>query len=185
VRTQPVVAAIVVALGVAACSGHSKAASDGNGSTGSPNPATVPAGPTPGPTVTAVAGGVKAPVTTTQLSSVFGTSLSGPRAATNGSPTLVYGDITSTSGAHPHLLVSVSIYSPSILRQRGTTPGQFYDDSNEPTAEQLTGIGQKAFIVQDQITVLTKKNYVLVISANQQVREDELESAARQAASKL
>jgi hypothetical protein len=119
-------------------------------------------------------------VTATQLSSVFGSSLSGPRAATNGQPTLLYGEVTDPT----HLVVSVSIYTAQLLAQRGTTPAEFYSQGEEPTAEHISGIGQKAYLVQDQITVLTAKNNVLIVAANQQVREEQLKDAARQAASK-
>jgi hypothetical protein len=130
--------------------------------------------------VTAVAG-VKAPVTPTQLSAVFGSPLSGPRAATNGQPTLLYGQVTDPK----HLVVSISIYTPQLLARRGTTPAEFYTQGEDPTAKQLSGIGQKAYLVQDYVTVLTKKNDVLIVAANQQVEESTLETAAKQAASKL
>ena len=134
----------------------------------------------PGPTVTSVAG-VKAPVTPAQLGSVFGTTLSGPRASTNGQPTLLYGDVTSPS----HLVVAISIYTPQLIAQRGMTAEEFYSQGEDPTAQHVTGIGQKAYIVQDQITVLTNHNYVLLVAANQQVREEQLKSAAQAAAQNL
>jgi hypothetical protein len=112
-------------------------------------------------------------------------SLPGPRAATNGQPTFLYGDVTSTTGPMPHLVVSVSVYTPQLLAQRNTTPAEFYSQGDEPTAEHVTGIGQRAYIVQDQITVLTNHNNVLIVAANQQVRENQLKDAARAAAAHL
>ena len=178
-------AVVAVAAVLAACSSNSSdsaaPSASASASTASTTP-TVPVGPTPapGPTATAVAG-VKAPVTATQLAAVFDSPLSGPRVATNGQPTLLYGQVTDPK----HLVVSISIYTPELLRQRGTTPAEFYSQGEEPTAEHVTGIGQKAYIVQDQITVLTEKNNVLIVAANQQVREEQLKAAARQAASKI
>ena len=170
----------VLAMAVVGCSSHHSSNGAPNpGSTGTVNPMSPPAA-SPGPVVSSI-GGVQAPVTPAQLGSVFGTSLSGPRAAANGQPTLLYGDVASSS----HLVVSVTVYSPQLLARQGTTPDEFYSQSEDPTAEHVTGIGQKAYIVQDQITVLTAHNYVLIVAANQQVREAQLESAARSAASKL
>jgi hypothetical protein len=172
-------AVVVIAAAVTACSSHSSGSSPGAGESTSAGP-TTPTGPTPGPTVTAIAG-VKAPVTPTQLAAIFGSPLSGPRAATNGQPTLLYGEVTDPK----HLIVSISIYTPALLHQRGTTPEEFYGQGEDPAAEHVTGIGQKAYIVLDQMTVLTNKNNVLIVAANQQVREEQLKDAARQAASKI
>jgi hypothetical protein len=179
---KSVVTALAVAAALAACSSNSSDSASPAASTSASATPSVPVGPTPAPapTVTAVAG-VKAPVTPTQLASVFGSALSGPRAATNGQPTLLYGEVTDPK----HLVVSISIYTPALLSQRGTTPAEFYSQGEEPTAEHVTGIGQKAYIVQDQITVLTNKNNVLIVAANQQVREEQLKDAARQAAAKI
>jgi hypothetical protein len=124
---------------------------------------------------------VKTPVTATKLAAVFGTSLPGPRAATNGQPTFLYGDVRSST----HLVVSVSVYTPQLLAQRGTTPQEFYSQYDDPTAEHISGIGKQAVIVQDQITVLTKHNDVLIVAANQQVREEQLKNAAQSAAAQL
>jgi hypothetical protein len=170
-----------MALGLVACSGHSSGkSSPGDGPSDSGPAPTVPPFVSPGPAVTSVAG-VKAPVTPTQLGAVFGTPLSGPRAATNGQPTLLYGEVTSPS----HLVVSITIYTPQMIAQRQMTAEELYSQGEDPTAEHVTGIGQKAYIVQDQITVLTEHNYVLIVAANQQVRENQLEAAAKSAASKL
>lgn len=130
--------------------------------------------------MTSVAG-IRAPVTSTQLASAFGTSLTGPQAATNGQPTLLYRQPNSSTP----LVVSVSIYTPQILAQRGTTPAEFYSQYDDPTAEHVSGIGQKAVVVQDSIIVLTKHDDVLIVAANQQVRESQLKDAASKAASKL
>src|SRR3954451_20626171 len=182
-KSAAVALALVAALAACRSNGSDSAAPATSASASAASTApTVPIGPTPGPapTVTAVAG-VKAPVTPTQLAAFFASSLSGPGAATNGQPTLLYGEVTDPK----HLVVSISIYTPALLRQRGTTPAEFYTQGEDPTAEHVTGIGQKAYIVQDQITVLTKKNNVLIVAANQQVREGQLKEAARQAASKI
>ncbi|MFL6238231.1 MAG: hypothetical protein ACJ735_01880 [Actinomycetes bacterium] len=125
--------------------------------------------------------GVKAPVTSTQLGTLFGTTLPGPYRATNGQPTLLYGTVTSDT----HLVVSVSIYTAQLLAKRGVTPESFYSQGEDPTAEQVSGIGQKAYLVQDQITVLTNHNDVLIVAANQLVDESKLKSAAKSAAAHL
>jgi hypothetical protein len=138
------------------------------------------AGVSPAPSVTSVAG-VKAPVSQTQLATSFGTSLLGPQAATNGQPTFLYKQPNSSTP----LIVSVSIYTPQILAQRNTTPDEFYSQYDDPTAEHVSGIGKKAVVVQDSIIVLTAHNDVLIVAANQQVRESQLKDAASQAASKL
>jgi hypothetical protein len=175
-------AAVALVLALAACSsGHSsgKPSASAGPSDSGPAPTVAPF-ISPGPTATSVAG-VKAPVTPAQLGSAFGTTLTGPRAATNGQPTLLYGDVTSST----HLVVAISIYTPQMLAQQMTTPEDFYNQGEDPTAEHVTGIGQKAYLIQDQITVLTEHNYVLIVSANQQVREEQLKAAAKSAASKL
>jgi hypothetical protein len=177
-------AAACAALGLVACSGSSSspnAAGTSPAPTTSTGTATLPAGPvSPTPAVTQI-GNVKPTISSAKLSSVFGTSLSGPVAASGPNPTFQYGDVHSSS----HLVVSVTIYSPSLLRSRGTTANDFYEQNNEPTAEQISGIGKKAFIVQDQITVLTNHGYVLQVAANQLVDEDQLKSAAQAAAKSL
>jgi hypothetical protein len=169
---------VVCAAALAACSSHSSGSTPGASTTEPPKP--TPSVTSPAPTVTAVAG-VKAPVTTTQVSSAFGESLPGPRAATNGQPTFLYGDVMSST----HLLVSVSIYTPQLLAQRDRTPEEFYSEGEDPAAEHVSGIGKKAYIVQDSITVLTNHNNVLIVTANQLVDESKLKAVAKQAASKV
>jgi hypothetical protein len=176
-----VAAAIGAAVLLAACS-HSHKSPSANHTTEPPS-TTVP-GPTPGPTVTAIAG-VKPPVTPTQLATLFGTTLPGPRAATNGKPTFLYGDVTSTTGEFPHLVVSITIYTPAILRQQGTTPADFFTQGEDPTAKHLSGVGKQAYLVQDYVTVLTNKNNVVTVAANQAIPESKLEAAAKQVASTL
>ena len=175
-------ATLVIGLAacVTACSGSS--GSNGTPGTGSSSPGpTASAGPSvPAPTVTSIAG-VRAPLTSRQVSSVFGTSLPGPKAGTGSQPTFTYGDVMSSS----HLVVSVTIYTPQRIAALGTTPAEFFTRGEDPGAEHVTGIGKQAYIVQDLITVLTQHNYVLQVAANQQVDGSQLKTAAQAAAQKL
>jgi hypothetical protein len=169
------------ALILAACSGGSDKPTAVGPSAVSPGVTTGPptvAGPTP---VVTQSGGVHAPLTSAKLSSLFGTSLSGPTTASGPNPTFNYGDVHSNS----HLVISVTVYSPQLLRSRGTTPADFYAQNEDPTGEQVSGIGKKANLVQDQITVLTNHDYVLQVAANQLVDESRLKSAAQAAAQSL